>query len=189
MRTRRILVLAGVLCLGLGVATRGHGDEPARGSKTALDEYIAKPDPTYAWKVVSTIPGDGYTTFVVDLKSQSWRSVPEVDRAVWQHWLVIVKPELVRHDTAFLTIGGGKNGSQAPTAPNPQMVHVAKTTNSVVAELRMIPNQPLIFNGDGQPRSEDDLIAYCWVKYMDTGDATWLPRLPWSRVSCGRWTR
>src|SRR5207237_2797297 len=27
-------------------------------------------------------------------------------------------------------------------------------------------------------RTEDDLIAYCWIKYMDTGDATWLPRLP-----------
>jgi PhoPQ-activated pathogenicity-related protein len=42
----------------------------------------------------------------------------------------------------------------------------------------MIPNQPLTFNQDGQPRVEDDLIAYCWIKYIDTGDATWLPRLP-----------
>jgi PhoPQ-activated pathogenicity-related protein len=152
---------------------------PARGqSKTALDEYIARPDPTYSWKLVKTVRGDGYTTFVVDLTSQSWRSSPEVDRSVWQHWLVIVKPETVEHDTAFLTIGGGRNGGQAPNGPSAQTVHYAKSTASVAAELRMIPNQPLTFNGDGKPRVEDDLIAHCWIKYIDTGDATWLPRLP-----------
>jgi PhoPQ-activated pathogenicity-related protein len=42
----------------------------------------------------------------------------------------------------------------------------------------MIPNQPLIFNNDGKERVEDDLIAYCQIKFMDTGDHTWLPRLP-----------
>ena len=167
-----------VLWLALGLSPNGYSREPANSGKTALDAYIAKPDPTYSWKLVHTIPGDGFTTYIVDLKSQCWRSVPEVDRAVWQHWLVIVKPALVQYDTAFLMIGGGKNGGPAPTGPSPQLVHYAKATNSVVAELRMIPNQPLIFNGDGKPRSEDDLIAYCWIKYLDTGDPTWLPRLP-----------
>jgi PhoPQ-activated pathogenicity-related protein/ubiquinone/menaquinone biosynthesis C-methylase UbiE len=146
--------------------------------KTPLDDYLARPDPTYSWKVVNTIPGEGYTTFVVDLKSQSWRSVPEIDRSVWQHWLVIVKPAQVQQETAFLSVGGGKNGDRPPTGPSAQTVRYAKMTNSVAAELRMIPNQPLVFNGDGKPRVEDDLIAYCWIKYMETGDATWLPRLP-----------
>jgi PhoPQ-activated pathogenicity-related protein len=112
------------------------------------------------------------------MKSQTWRSVPEVDRSVWQHWLVIVKPETVKYQTAFLTIGGGKNDGQAPAGPSEQLVRFAKMTNTVAAELRMIPNQPLIFNDDGKPRSEDDLIAYCWIKYFETGDPTWLPRLP-----------
>ena len=55
---------------------------------------------------------------------------------------------------------------------------MAKATNSVVAELRMVPNQPLVLNSDGKPRSEDDLLAYGWVKFMDTGDPLWIPRLP-----------
>ena len=46
----------------------------------------------------------------------------------------------------------------------------------MVAELGMVPNQPLIFHGDGQPRYEDDLIAYAWVQYLETGDPKWLPR-------------
>jgi PhoPQ-activated pathogenicity-related protein len=167
-----------VWCVALTLPAVGRGLEPASQGKTALDDYIAKPDPTYSWKLVKTVPGDGYTTLVVDLHSQTWRTRPEVDRTVWQHWLVIVKPDQVQHETAQLWIGGGKNGSPAPDKASARAVQFATSTNTVVAELGMVPNQPLIFNGDGQPRNEDDLIAYCWIKYMDTGDATWLPRLP-----------
>jgi PhoPQ-activated pathogenicity-related protein len=152
--------------------------EPAV-KKTALDDYVAKPDPTYAWKVVKKIPGDGYTTFVVDLKSQSWRLPPEVDRSVWQHWLIVVKPDVVKYDTALLQIGGGANDGKAPPEkPDDPTVFFAKNTGSVAAYLHMVPNQPLVFNGDLQPRKEDDLIAYCHIKFMDTLDPTWLPRLP-----------
>src|SRR5207247_2428325 len=83
-----------------------QGAEPTASKRTALDAYIAKPDLTYSWKLVKTIPGDGYTTYVLDLKSQSWRTVPQVDRTVWQHWLTIVKPNQVSHETAYLRIGG-----------------------------------------------------------------------------------
>jgi PhoPQ-activated pathogenicity-related protein len=152
--------------------------EPAPVHKTPLDDYIAKPDPTYSWKLVETIPGDGYTTFIVDLKSQTWRSPPEVDRAVWQHWLVVVKPAEVRQDTAYLRIGGGSNGKAAPRQPSPSLVQLAANTHTVVAELGQVPNQPLVFNNDGEQRVEDNLIAYGHVKFMDTGDPTWLPRLP-----------
>ncbi len=179
MKTLRILRLLGlILSAALTMPLAARAGDPVNGPKTALDEYVAKPDPAYEWKVVKTIPGDGCTTFIVDMKSQSWRAMPEVDRAVWQHWLVVVKPDTVKHDTGFLTIGGGKNGSPAPEQASPQSIHMAKTTNSVVAELRMVPNQPLVLNQDGKPRSEDDLLAYGWIKYMDTGDATWIPRFP-----------
>src|SRR5262245_5926625 len=86
----------------LAISVSAFGQAPVNGPKTALDEYVAKPDPTYQWKLVATIPGDGVTTFIVDLKSQSWRAVPEVDRAVWEHWLVVVKPDVVKHPTGLL---------------------------------------------------------------------------------------
>ena len=109
------------------VAASAFAADPVNGPKTALDEYVAKPDPTYEWKVVKTIPGDGVTTFVVDLKSQSWRKIPDVDRAVWQHWLVVVKPDVVKHPTAFLFIGGGRNGGPAPDGARPERIAMAKT--------------------------------------------------------------
>jgi len=37
----------------------------------------------------------------------------------------------------------------------------------------MIPNSPRVHQEAAA--LEDDLIAYCWTKFMDTGDATWLP--------------
>jgi PhoPQ-activated pathogenicity-related protein len=178
MSLRRTIPALGISWLLLAAATTAYGLEPTATSKTALDDYIAKPDPTYSWKLVKTISGDGTTTFVVDLKSQSWRAIPEVDRTVWQHSLVIVKPDVVKHDTAYLRIGSGRNDGQAPDKATAQTVLFAKSTNTVVVDLGMVPNQPLVFHGDGKPRVEDDLIAYCWIKYMDTGDTTWLPRLP-----------
>ncbi len=151
---------------------------PSAGTRTPLDDYVAKPDPTYSWKLVKTLPGQGYTAYVLDLKSQTWRAVPEVDRPVWQHWLVVVKPDVVKHDTGFLVIGGGANDGKVPDKVEPRWASFAAATNTVVAELFMVPNQPLIFDGDGQKRKEDDLIAHCQIKFLDTGDPTWLPRLP-----------
>ena len=39
--------------------------------RTALDEYVAKPDPAYSYKLVNTIPGDGITTYVLEMTSQT----------------------------------------------------------------------------------------------------------------------
>jgi len=164
-----------VLIVGLVGAARAADTLPAR---TAFDDYIAKPDPSYAWNLVETIPGPGYTTFVIDMKSQTWRTPQEVDRPLWQHWLIVVKPDKVTSNKAFITVSGGANDGKPPKSANPFTIAMAVDTNSVVAELKMIPNQPLEFFGDGQKRKEDDLIAYCWVKFMKTGDPTWLPRFP-----------
>jgi len=148
------------------------------GVQTPLDLYIGKPDPSYSWKVVHTVAGDGYTAYVVDLKSQTWRTPEEVDRTLWEHWLTIVKPERVNSSKAMLFIGGGGNGKDAPQKPSDMIVKLALGTGSVVAELGMVPNQPLEFHQDGQKRKEDDLIAYTWVKLMQSGDPTWTARMP-----------
>jgi PhoPQ-activated pathogenicity-related protein len=174
MSTRLQLVAVVLFCVPLTAS----GALPPTNGKTAFDAYIAQADPSYSWKLVKTLKGDGYTTFVVDLTSQTWRARPEVDRPVWQHWLTIVKPDVVKHDSAFLRIGGGRNGRAAPDKPDAMLISYATQTHTVAAELGQIPNQPLVFDGDGTPRVEDDLIAYCWVRFLKTGDPTWLPRFP-----------
>lgn len=147
-------------------------------AETALDRYVAKPDPTFAWKVVAEAEKDGFKLTTLHVKSQSWRTAEEVDRVVWEHFIVVVRPEKPTAKTGFLFIGGGRNRDEAPSGPDDLSLLVAKATNAVVAELRTIPNQPLVFHGDGKGRSEDDLIAYTWDQFLKTGDETWPARLP-----------
>ncbi len=146
--------------------------------ETALDRYVNKPDPSFSWKVVESVPGPSSETIFVELTSQTWRTSAEVDRPVWKHWLLIVKPNKVTSKTAFLFIGGGGNDRPMPKGADEHVLMIAQATNSVVAELRTIPNQPLVFHNDGQPRKEDDLIGYTLDQFLKTGDETWPARLP-----------
>ncbi len=148
---------------------------------TPLDDYIKAPDENYSYSVVNTIAGVGYTAYVLDMTSQSWRSKDEVDRTLWKHWLTIVKPDKVTSNKALLAITGGSNNSSAPTKADSMVAGVAVLTNTVVAALRMVPNQPLVFPDGGRPRSEDAIIAYTFDKYMSTGDNTWPLLLPMTK--------
>ncbi|MBP1636978.1 MAG: PhoPQ-activated pathogenicity-related protein PqaA type, partial [Acidobacteria bacterium] len=152
-------------------------------ARTALDRYVEAPDPSYRYDVAGTIPGNGYTASVLDMTSQTWRAPGEVDRTVWKHWLTIIRPAEVKHRTAFLYITAGNNNSAAPRTVDENLARVATLTGSVVAELRMVPNQPLVFAGDKQPRSEDEIIAYTWDRFLKGGDDQWPLRLPMTKAA------
>jgi PhoPQ-activated pathogenicity-related protein len=147
---------------------------------TALDRYVAAPDSNYRFELVKTIPGQGVTASVLELTSQAWRKPDEVDRTVWKHWLTVVRPAKVTTPTGFLFITGGANGSAPPEKIDPMLSTMAENSGAVTAELRMVPNQPLVFS-DGKRRTEDSLIAYAWDKYLRGGDDEWLPRLPMTK--------
>jgi len=145
---------------------------------TPLDDYIAKPDDSYTYSVVKTDAGPGYTAYILDMTSQSWRSKDEVDRPLWKHWLTIIKPTNATSDKALLWINGGSNNRSAPDSADKMMVGMAMTAGAVVADLKMVPNQPLVFPDGGRPRSEDGIIAYSFSKCLATGDNSWPLLLP-----------
>ncbi len=168
---RLLVKLAAPLLLSAGVA--------AAQPTSSLDRYVQKRDAVYGWKLVqsSTNPA-GLRTHVLELTSQTWRSAAEVDRPVWKHWLTIVQPAQIRFNTALLFIGSGSNNNPAPTVAADRTLQMAEDTGSVVAELGMVPNQPLRFaDSPDRARVEDDLIAYTRVKHFTTKDDTWLVRL------------
>ena len=43
---------------------------PAFGEVTALDRYVAAPDPRLSLRVIETIPGEGYPAHVLEMTSQ-----------------------------------------------------------------------------------------------------------------------
>jgi PhoPQ-activated pathogenicity-related protein len=106
-----------------------------------------------------------------------------VDRTIWKHWLTLVRPDRVASTTGFLFITGGSIKDRAPARVNQSYVENALTTQSVVAELQDVPNEPVQFAGESRTRSEDGIIAYTWMKYMKTGDETWPLRLPMTKAA------
>ena len=169
MKSRRFFRVLAVLVLSTASLALG----------TPLDDYVAAPDASYRYDVVKTVKGPGYTAYIIDMISQSWRTKDEVDRPLWQHWLTIIRPDGAKADTALLWINGGSNGKPAPEEPDKMLTGVALAANAVVVDLRTVPNEPLVFVDDpGNRRSEDAIIAYTYVKCISTGDTTWPLLLP-----------
>jgi PhoPQ-activated pathogenicity-related protein len=125
------------------------------------------------------------------MNSQAWRSDSEVTPTVWEHWVTVIVPEPsilfgAVKDTALVLINGG-NTDDLPPLINPtyedydQYRQLAGTTRSVIVELLGVPNQPLFFADepdDPNGRSEDEIIAYSWDKFLNGGDSYWLVQLP-----------
>jgi PhoPQ-activated pathogenicity-related protein len=175
MRTLSFLTAALLTAI---CCTPADARPPKSAQRTPLDEYVQAADPAYKWELAKTIPGNPATTYVIKLTSQTWRGPSDVNRPLWQHWLIVVKPEKLKTNKAFLIVSGGGNDRPMPDGADLAVMKIAETTGSIVAELKMVPNQPLVFHGDGHGRKEDDLIGYGWNEFLETGDPTWLPRLP-----------
>lgn len=131
---------------------------PARA--TALDDYIAVPDPSYSWSMADKSPlSGGVTLYQLDLASQTWQGI------LWQHRLLVAVPSGGPQRKAVLMYITGSE-------PDPQeqvfLGTLARQLSAPVAILYDIPNQPLY--GDLR---EDALVAFTFAKFLETGDATW----------------
>jgi PhoPQ-activated pathogenicity-related protein len=121
----------------------------------------------------------GMTTISLLVNSITW---PKKNNCItsnhpqWVHRVNIYIPKNANKNTALLQVG---NGILYPTAEHPDSVEtlgfakIAQDTNSVVIEVRDIPNQFLAFtekHGDKlieiNGKREDDLFMYTWVKYL-----------------------
>lgn len=172
------ILLAGVL---LGQSMPATAD--AAGLElTALDEYVRAPDPNYSYRVVNTVNGEGYTTFVVHMISQQWLTEAEVNLPIWEHYMTITRPDQVQSDIGFLYITGGDKQDDVPLGAPATDINRALQTGTVVTTLYMVPNQPLVFIADEEAdRYEDGIIAYTWDKYLRSGDEKWPLRLPMTK--------
>ncbi|MFO1420720.1 MAG: PhoPQ-activated protein PqaA family protein [Candidatus Competibacteraceae bacterium] len=158
----------------------------ALAAETALDRYVARPDPNYSYTLRRTQHGAGYTGYFVRMTSQQWRSSSEVDRPIWEHELIIVIPQfgLDSTDTAVLVIDGGDNNSTPIDEVDPVFGAAAVATGAVLALVRQVPNQPLYFADEpGKGREEDEILAYSLDKALDTGDMEWAVHLAMTKAA------
>ena len=160
------------------------GCAPLRPQKElSLAEYVNLRDDSYSWELLEAKAGDGYRHYLLRLVSQTWRTEAEVDRTLWTHRLSVFVPDSVLADSGrsapgLLIIDGGSNGEEVSGDDDARSASMALSSGMVVANLGMVPNQPLGFAPEFRGRYEDDLVAHTWNLYMDTGDQAWLARWP-----------
>lgn len=73
---RSLTVLVAVLGISLSASPQGF-------ERTALDDYVAAPDPNYEYSVVVDELLDGFRHVVVDMVSQQWLTEEEDDKPIW----------------------------------------------------------------------------------------------------------
>jgi PhoPQ-activated pathogenicity-related protein len=134
------------------------------GIPTALQEYVAAKDDSFAWKILKNDSDNDFLTYDIELTSQVWQGI------TWKHALTIFVPvnNIQHRDTVLLFITGGSIGGKLGDDDRAMGRHLATSAQMPVAFLSQVPNQPLL--GD---RKEDDLISETFLKYLETKDATW----------------
>lgn len=158
----------------------------ALAEETALDRYVARDDPNYAYTEYASQDDGLYTAHFLTMTSQQWRSASEVDWPIWTHELAIVIPRvgLDKTDTAVLLIDGGDNNDTPMDEIDPLIGAVAVARGVVIAVVRQVPNQPLFFTDeDGVARKEDAILAYSLDKALDTGDPEWAVHLAMTKAA------
>jgi PhoPQ-activated pathogenicity-related protein len=172
--------ICALVCLVFLLAS---GSAPGAERETALDVYVHAADSHYQYQMVEKKNHPGCKEFLIRMTSQEWRSPAEVNQSVWTHWVRIYVPNKVTSSIAMLYILGGSTTQEHPK-PDDKLAMLAAVSQSVVSEVFDIPNEPLIFANDPYgPRKEDEIIAYSWRKFLDTGDSSWPLRLPMTKAA------
>jgi PhoPQ-activated pathogenicity-related protein len=179
------LVLRAALGALAALAACGGSSTP---SPTALDDYVAAPDPAFALEEPPAAETDLGTAVAraYRLTSQEWLTTAEVDLPLWQHWLMVYAPGAITTPTALLVVSGGDSTDGVPSADAARAA-LAGEMGAVVAEVGQIPNQPLAYaaadgSGYDSGRQEDGLVAYAWDRYLVTGDPRWVVQLPMTKA-------
>lgn len=165
----RVIIIAWLgLGAWLGLASSALAQAPAASSTGGLDEYVVKPDSSYAWKKVVDRKTPIGTAHDLELTSQTWRGI------VWKHGLRIHEPAELKHkDVCLLFISGGRIGEGPRDRESPMCFDLANRCGARVALLNQVPNQPLLGG-----RNEDDLISETFVEYLKSGEKDWPLLLP-----------
>jgi PhoPQ-activated pathogenicity-related protein len=149
--------LSALVCLALGLVTLS----PAAAD---LFSYLAKPDDSFSWQLRSVEELPQGKVYDLHLVSQVWQGIK------WEHQLQVYEPTKVTYpDIMALLVTGGGAGEEARALG----LMAANMAGMRLAALYHIPNQPL-FGG----LTEDALISYTWVKYLETGDEDWVLLFP-----------
>jgi PhoPQ-activated pathogenicity-related protein len=132
-------------------------------------DYVNAPDDSFAWEVVKQEPMTGGMLTELKVTSQVWQGI------TWTHRVNVFLPDGCSDPgTALMMITGGSPGGSELVLLSSAGVMLS----APVVILGDIPNQPLFDN-----LREDALIAYTFMKYVETGDETWPLLFPMTKAA------
>ncbi|MFK7823342.1 MAG: PhoPQ-activated protein PqaA family protein [Oligoflexales bacterium] len=99
---------------------------------------------------------------LLDSKVSSYLAI---EPRVWHNSLLVSFPKKLNPEYGFLYLSSGDNDHHDM---HPQIKHLRDHTNTVVAQLRILTNGPLIDKNSGKIISEDHAIALSWKRYLQT---------------------
>jgi len=147
----------------------------------ALDDYVKKHDPSYAWSLYHETGDVLARHYVLKLVSQQWLDVGKVNSPQWHHVVRFTQPRRLcgktaqQSRTAILIVSGSKHrtGQANDKRIQPGASLLAYAFCRPVIELRQIPNQPLVFTDETVPRKEDALLAYSLDRFLRESPGEW----------------
>lgn len=172
-----ILTLTCVAC-----TTNLSKQQNAQSCMTAINKNFDRVLPCYhqtqaarplSYSATGTSIRSGIKILSYDLTSQSWSPNDAVTPAYWSHQVNIFIPEKVTSKQALLVINNGSRGTppnpdKAPTDFSAETLQaIAQKTHSIIVAINNVPNQPLLYQGDSQEKSEDASVAYSWAQFLD----------------------
>ncbi|CAF4558442.1 unnamed protein product, partial [Rotaria sp. Silwood2] len=150
-------------------------------------DYVNKPDPVFAWKLIKTHYELTHTTYILNMTSQQWFDASFSSRSIWWHYMVITVPRIhSRPKTAYMLIGGETNLDPVPKRDS-WGEKISVKTGTVAVEVKQIPSQPITFVADPSQKSrfEDDILAWTWNTFIQSNgsDPSVLLLLPMTKAS------
>jgi PhoPQ-activated pathogenicity-related protein len=177
-----------ILALSIfGCTTPDRTPETDQTPSFPLKEYVVQGDDAFSYEVKETIQGEGWTEYRIKMTSGHWLTEKEVDQTLWWHWISMVVPEKLEQTGSMMIIGGGSWRDSIPRPAEEWQREAALATHTIVSYVSNIPFQPIDYVGDPKDqRWEDDLIAYGWRQYLESGASDeyleWLARFPMTRA-------
>ncbi len=159
---RRLLLIIPILILVLPLPKSWAISE----ENHPLFQYVNHPDPAYSWEIAKEEMVEGGKLISIKMVSQIWQGIK------WEHKLDVVVPSKLDNGSIVgLLITGGGDGKLISI-----IKLIANKVGIPMAVIFNIPNQPLF--GD---LSEDALLAYTFMRALETQDMTWPALYPMTK--------